>query len=96
MSVVDVFNGRIVTPAGILNGATIHRDGDRIAAILPLDRSHADAIDLDGGWLVPGFIDTQVNGGGGVLFNDRPSVEGIAAIAAAHAPLSARPHSCRR
>ena len=35
-------------------------------------------------WLVPGFIDTQVNGGGGVLFNDDPSPRGIAAIAAAH------------
>lgn len=43
------------------------------------------AIDLDGGWLVPGFIDTQVNGGGGVLFNDAISVAGIAAIGAAHA-----------
>src|ERR1700756_5793639 len=37
-----------------------------------------------GAWLVPGFIDTQVNGGGGVLFNDDPSPRGIAAIAAAH------------
>ncbi len=50
---------------------------------------HADAdaatIDLDGGWLVPGFVDTQVNGGGGVLFNDQPTVAGIAAIGAAHA-----------
>lgn len=45
----------------------------------------AEAIDLDGGWLVPGFVDTQVNGGGGVLFNDQPNVAGIAAIGAAHA-----------
>ena len=29
---------------------------------------------LDGGMLLPGFIDTQVNGGGGVLFNDQPTV----------------------
>ncbi len=36
------------------------------------------------GLLAPGFIDVQVNGGGGVLFNDEPTVEGIAAIAAAH------------
>ncbi|HZU87853.1 MAG TPA: N-acetylglucosamine-6-phosphate deacetylase, partial [Stellaceae bacterium] len=35
-------------------------------------------------WLAPGFIDVQVNGGGDVLFNDTPSPEGIAAIAAAH------------
>ena len=39
---------------------------------------------LDGGWLLPGFIDTQVNGGGDVLFNDRPTIDGIQAIAAAH------------
>src|ERR1700741_5393103 len=34
--------------------------------------------------LAPGLIDIQVNGGGGVLFNDQPTVEGIAAIGAAH------------
>lgn len=36
------------------------------------------------GVLLPGFVDTQVNGGGGVLFNDDPTVETIATIAAAH------------
>jgi N-acetylglucosamine-6-phosphate deacetylase len=35
--------------------------------------------------LVPGFIDLQVNGGGGVLFNDDTTVAGLSAIAAAHA-----------
>ncbi|QDV05596.1 N-acetylglucosamine-6-phosphate deacetylase [Planctomycetes bacterium Poly30] len=34
--------------------------------------------------LVPGFIDVQVNGGGGVLFNDEPTVEGIRTIVRAH------------
>ena len=43
-----------------------------------------EAIDLGGGILAPGFIDWQINGGGGVLFNAEPTVEGIAAIAAAH------------
>jgi N-acetylglucosamine-6-phosphate deacetylase len=33
---------------------------------------------------MPGFIDCQVNGGGGVLFNDDPSVESIRRIGAAH------------
>jgi N-acetylglucosamine-6-phosphate deacetylase len=36
------------------------------------------------GLLAPGLIDIQVNGGGGVLFNDQPTAEGIAAIGAAH------------
>ncbi|RYH04494.1 N-acetylglucosamine-6-phosphate deacetylase [Salipiger sp. IMCC34102] len=35
--------------------------------------------------LVPGFVDLQVNGGGGVLFNNTPSTDGIAAICDAHA-----------
>ena len=38
----------------------------------------------EGAWLAPGFIDCQVNGGGDILFNDEPTVDGIAAIAAAH------------
>ncbi|WP_448211862.1 N-acetylglucosamine-6-phosphate deacetylase [Colwellia sp. MEBiC06753] len=37
------------------------------------------------GLLVPGFIDLQVNGGGGVLFNTSPSLDGIQTIMAAHA-----------
>lgn len=65
--------------------ALVMRDGI-IEALLP---RHAVAADipvqrLDGGVLIPGFVDTQVNGGGGVLFNDQPTVEGIAAIAQAH------------
>src|SRR5215469_2789695 len=34
--------------------------------------------------LAPGFIDMQVNGGGGVLLNDQPTADGMRAIARAH------------
>ncbi len=37
------------------------------------------------GLVVPGFIDIQVNGGGGALFNDCPSVENLKTIMFAHA-----------
>ena len=37
-----------------------------------------------GAFLAPGFIDLQVNGGGGVLLNDRPTADGMRAIARAH------------
>jgi N-acetylglucosamine-6-phosphate deacetylase len=37
-----------------------------------------------GVFLAPGFIDLQVNGGGGVLLNDQPMADGMRAIARAH------------
>ena len=37
-----------------------------------------------GAFVAPGFIDLQVNGGGGVLLNDQPTVVGMRAIALAH------------
>lgn len=46
----------------------------------------ARAILLDGGILSPGFLDVQVNGGGGILLNDDTSDAGMVAIAAAHRP----------
>jgi N-acetylglucosamine-6-phosphate deacetylase len=64
---------------------TVVIEAGRIAAIVP----HADAPggavhDLGGGLIAPGYIDVQINGGGGVLFNDDPTPEGIGRIAAAH------------
>jgi N-acetylglucosamine-6-phosphate deacetylase len=47
--------------------------------------AHAEVVYLAGGSIVPGFIDLQVNGGGGVLFNNDPSVHAIRTICAAHA-----------
>ncbi len=78
-------NGHVVVDGEVWRGAEIVVTGDRIASIRPLDDGAGDCVDLAGGWVMPGFIDTQVNGGGGVLFNDRTDVEGVRAIAAAHA-----------
>jgi len=59
----------------------------RVSAITHADEvpAQAQTTRLDGGMLVPGFIDLQVNGGGGVLFNNDPSVEAIRTICASHA-----------
>jgi N-acetylglucosamine-6-phosphate deacetylase len=84
MSVFRFTGGRIATASGVFDGAEIRVEQGLIAAINPLSDT-SGALDLAGGWVLPGFIDTQVNGGGGVLFNDATSVDGIAAIGAAHA-----------
>ncbi|KAF1697142.1 N-acetylglucosamine-6-phosphate deacetylase [Pseudoxanthomonas koreensis] len=67
--------------------AVLLDDAGEIAALLPATQAHTQAgevHDLGGGWLLPGFIDAQVNGGGGVLFNNDTSVAAIAAIGRAH------------
>lgn len=43
-----------------------------------------DTIDLNGDILSPGYVDLQVNGGDGIMFNGDPSVETIRRIASAH------------
>ena len=80
-------NGRLLTGGGLVSGQTLLLSGARIEALVdPQDSRCAGAVsvDLDGQLLLPGFIDVQVNGGGGVLFNDDPSPESIRAIGAAH------------
>jgi N-acetylglucosamine-6-phosphate deacetylase len=81
-----LLNGRVLTDAGLEEGLAVRLSGGRIAAVGPAAEIAGDAQprDLAGGLLLPGFIDLQVNGGGGVLFNDAPSADSIAAIGEAH------------
>jgi N-acetylglucosamine-6-phosphate deacetylase len=79
---------RVFTGERIVDDHAVLVEGDRIAAVLPaaeapalpadarLVRLPADAL------LAPGFVDVQVNGAGGVLFNDTPTAETALAIAA--------------
>ena len=83
MTLTQLANARIVTPNGVVRGS-LSMSADRIVSV-GSQAAAPNALDLSGGWLLPGFIDTQVNGGGGVLFNDSPTVDAIAAIGAAHA-----------
>ena len=55
-----------------------------VALVAHAQRPVAETLDLGGGVLAPGFVDWQVNGGGGHLFNAAPAPETIAAMAAAH------------
>ena len=80
-------NGRLLTDAGFVRGSAVLVDGGRITAVVAdADPRCASGtqVDLGGRLLLPGFIDTQVNGGGGVQFNQDPSVAAIRAIGRAH------------
>src|ERR1700760_1523794 len=82
-----LINGRVLTDAGLAEGLSVLIERGRITAVVDSDDlrcAGAEAVDLGGNILLPGFIDSQVNGGGGVLFNDAPTVEVIAQIAGAH------------
>ncbi len=85
MAAIALSGARIFDGSRLLDGHAVVVDGGRIAAVvadrdLPAGASRRKVAGL----LAPGFIDWQVNGGGGVLFNETTSVDGIAAIGAAH------------
>lgn len=82
----------------VLQGATIF-DGDQFLSGHSLLLEHGEiqrviedsaicdrtsVMQLGGGILAPGFVDLQVNGGGGVLFNNQPSDQALVTLANAH------------
>jgi N-acetylglucosamine-6-phosphate deacetylase len=77
-------NGRLLVGGEFVSDHAVVIEGGRIESIVREPPADIETFDLGGRSLVPGFIDTQVNGGGDRLFNDDPSVETIAAIGAAH------------
>ena len=82
-----ITHARVFDGERLLDDHAVILDQDRIAEVLPSAALPADMpieADLKGAYLTPGFIDLQVNGGGGVLFNGAPTAEAIRAIGAAH------------
>jgi N-acetylglucosamine-6-phosphate deacetylase len=83
--VLAIIGARIFDGEKMRAGEAVVVDGSRIAAVVSSAELGSDITrrEVDG-LLAPGFIDVQVNGGGGVLFNDERSVEGVRQIGAAH------------
>jgi len=84
---IALVNGRVLADHGTRDDLAVLVRGGRIEALVlagdaALDQ--AEKHDLQGRLLLPGFIDVQVNGGGGLLFNAAPTVDTLRGIAAAH------------
>lgn len=78
----DIFTSeKIVT-----DKAVVVKEGHIIDLVDPQRiPAQAEIVDLNGASLIAGFVDLQVNGGGGVLLNDDASVEAIKTVLDAHA-----------
>jgi N-acetylglucosamine-6-phosphate deacetylase len=82
---------RIFTGARVFDGERFHEDSalvvedGRVRGIVPhANRPNGETVALSGGVLAPGFVDWQVNGGGGALFNQAPDPQTIRCIVVSH------------
>jgi N-acetylglucosamine-6-phosphate deacetylase len=76
---------RIFDGSHWLDGHAVVIEGARITALTPVENlpRALERRALEG-LLAPGFLDVQVNGGGGVLFNEMRTAGGVRTIAEAH------------
>ena len=65
--------GRVVTPDGVLSPGWIRLAGPLIDAVGSGDPLSSSAVDLRGQWVLPGFVDVHVHGGGGASFTEGTS-----------------------
>lgn len=72
-----IFDGRQFTSGALLC------DGGRIVGLVPHPPENVPVTALDSGILAPGFVDLQVNGGGGLMLNAAPEVATLAAMSRA-------------
>lgn len=79
---------RIFDGDKFVDGLAVILDGEQIVALVPSEQipSGIDSLQLDGGLLAPGFIDLQVNGGGGAFFTNDTSVDALQTMLDGHRP----------
>jgi N-acetylglucosamine-6-phosphate deacetylase len=72
MQQLKIYNGRLVTPSGMINSGCILITGGTITRVSKndIEAPNAVAIDAGGNYISPGFIDIHVHGGGGHDFMD--------------------------
>lgn len=81
-----ITGAEVLTGEGMRAGLAVIVEGRFIADVLETAAipKGMRQVELDGGYLAPGFIDVQVNGGGGVLLNGEPTPQGVRRIIEAH------------
>jgi len=82
-----IINGQVFDGESLRQGVAVLIRDTRIHSVVETAQLPSDisaVYDLQGGTLVPGFIDLQVNGGGGILFTTAPTVDSLRTIGAAH------------
>lgn len=82
---IALTGARVFDGSRISEGQAVMIEGETIVGVLPASEVPSSVLRRRvEGLLAPGFIDCQVNGGGGVMFNTDATVAGISAIGAAH------------
>ncbi|KAA3440569.1 N-acetylglucosamine-6-phosphate deacetylase [Rufibacter hautae] len=79
-------NGTIYSGHTITQNHAILFEDEQIIGLVPDDQLPDDVtvLDAEGGFICPGFVDLQVNGGGGVYFTQYPTLESLRTIRDAH------------
>ncbi len=87
----QAFTGARVFDGAAIRAATLVAEDGRVIVLQSATASVAGfrEVALDGGLLAAGFVDLQVNGGGGRMLNDDPSVATLETMAEVHAGLGA-------
>ncbi len=77
----EIFDGK-----NLLQGHSLAVTDNKTVSVIADEEVPVDAevIKLNDGILTPGYVELQANGGGGVLFNDEPNIEGLQTILDAH------------
>lgn len=82
-SIIAIINGVVFTDDKLTSGKAVLIKGSRVVAIVAPDEVPSDAqiVDVRGNYVVPGFIDLQIYGGGNRLFSAEPSAGSMEEIA---------------
>ncbi len=78
-----ISGGKLVLPDRVVENGSLLMDGDKIISLCSDCPAGAERVDAEGGYILPGFIDLHVHGGGGADFMDN-TLEAIRAVARAH------------